>query len=219
MRVIAEIVDGAADPAYAVDGAGSIVAWNKAATEVFGFATDEVIGKSCFEVICGKDSEDSMCSRDCLVRQLALTDKVVPGFDLKVPTMKGEQWFTVTVVVIYLSNNGRLPYTIHILRNIDLYKRIDALLRDYVLNETRKTVETPITIAARNGTLQQTSNLTKRELEILKLVAKSETSQTIGEKLNISPITVDNHMQNVLKKLNAHSRLEAVLRAGHAGLL
>ncbi len=219
MRIIAEFVDGAADPAYAVDGFGSIVAWNHAAVEVFGFSADEVIGKSCFDVVCGKDSEDTMCSRECLVRQLAVKEKVVPGFDLKVPTLKGEQWFTVTVIVMYVSNNGRLPYTIHILRNIDLYKRIDSLLRDYVLSESRRSRETPISIAARNGALPQASNLTKRELEILKLVAKSETSQTIGEKLNISPITVDNHMQNVLKKLNAHSRLEAVLRAGHAGLL
>ena len=55
MRNIAEFVDGAADPAYAVDGQGLIVAWNEAATETFGLQPDEAIGKSCFDVICGKD--------------------------------------------------------------------------------------------------------------------------------------------------------------------
>lgn len=219
MRNVAEFVDGSADPAYAVDGLGLIVAWNQSAAETFGFTPEEVIGKSCFEIICGQDSEDTLCARECIVRALAKTDRKVPGFDLRVHTSKGEQWFSVTVVVVYVMNNGRLPYTIHILRNIDLYKRIDSLLRDYVLSENRKSRPGKIDLVPGNGSLTRETNLTKRELEILKLVAKSETSQTIGEKLNISPITVDNHMQNVLKKLNAHSRLEAVLRAGHVGLL
>lgn len=218
MRNIAEFVEGTADPAYGVDGLGIIVAWNQAAAETFGLQPEEAIGKNCFDIICGKD-EDSVCARDCIVRELAKTDKKVPGFDLRARTVKGEQWFAVTVVVVYVSNNGRLPYTIHIFRNIDLYKRIDSLLRDYVLSETRNSRSGAINIVPGNGSLSRQPNLTKRELEILKLVAKSETSQTIAEKLNISPITVDNHMQNVLKKLNAHSRLEAVIRAGHVGIL
>ncbi len=219
MRNIAEFVNGAADPAYAVDGSGLIVAWNQAAVETFGPTQDEVIGKSCFGIICGKNADNAMCSQTCIVREVAKSDHKVPGFDLRAQTVKGDQWFSVTIVVVYVSNNGRLPYTIHILRNIDLYKRIDALLRDYVLSETKNVRPNSIPLVSQNGTPTREANITKRELEILKLVAKSETSQTIAEKLNISPITVDNHMQNVLKKLNAHSRLEAVLRAGHVGLL
>lgn len=219
MRNIAEFVDGAADPAYAVGGSGLIVAWNQAAVDTFGLTQEEVVGKSCFEVICGKDADNAVCAKKCIVREIAKADHKVSGFDLHVPTVKGDQWFSVTVVVVYVSNNGRLPYTIHILRNIDLYKRIDALLRDYVLSENKSTRSNAVPMIPGNGVPTRETNITKRELEILKLVAKSETSQSIGEKLNISPITVDNHMQNVLKKLNAHSRLEAVLRAGHVGLL
>lgn len=219
MRNIAEFVDGAADPAYAVDGAGLIVAWNQAAAETFGLAQADVVGKSCFDVICGKNDDNTVCAQKCIVRDIAKADHKVPGFDLRIHTVNGDQWFSVTVVVVYVSNNGRLPYTIHILKNIDLYKRIDALLRDYVLSETKNARSAQVPMMPGNGSPTRETNITKRELEILKLVAKSETSQTIAEKLNISPITVDNHMQNVLKKLNAHSRLEAVLRAGHVGIL
>ncbi|MBK9316554.1 MAG: response regulator transcription factor [Acidobacteria bacterium] len=34
-----------------------------------------------------------------------------------------------------------------------------------------------------------------------------------------SPWMVNNHIQNILKKLNAHTRLEAVRRAEYAGLI
>ncbi|MCC6328799.1 MAG: response regulator transcription factor, partial [Acidobacteria bacterium] len=37
--------------------------------------------------------------------------------------------------------------------------------------------------------------------------------------LHISRNTVDNHIQHILKKLNAHSRLEAVRRAELSGLI
>lgn len=46
--------------------------------------------------------------------------------------------------------------------------------------------------------------LTKREKEILKLVAEGMTNQEISEKLFISPRTVDSHRTNIMKKVNIH---------------
>ncbi len=50
--------------------------------------------------------------------------------------------------------------------------------------------------------------LTERELEIMKLVAKGLTNAQIGERLFISPRTVDTHRRNLLQKLNLHSAVE-----------
>lgn len=50
--------------------------------------------------------------------------------------------------------------------------------------------------------------LTERELEILKLVAKGYTNTKIGERLFISPRTVDTHRRNLMQKLNVHSAVE-----------
>ena len=55
--------------------------------------------------------------------------------------------------------------------------------------------------------------LTRRELEILRLVATGASTKTAADTLHVSPATVRNHIQNILAKLGAHSRLEAVALA------
>jgi NarL family two-component system response regulator LiaR len=52
--------------------------------------------------------------------------------------------------------------------------------------------------------------LTKRELEILALVAQGMTNPQIAEQLVISPSTVNFHLHNILPKLQAGTRTEAV---------
>jgi DNA-binding NarL/FixJ family response regulator len=63
------------------------------------------------------------------------------------------------------------------------------------------------------------SDLTVRELEVLELLAEGLAGDAIASRLYLSPNTVRNHVQNLLPKLGAHSRLEAVSIATRAGLL
>jgi two-component system response regulator NreC len=63
------------------------------------------------------------------------------------------------------------------------------------------------------------SALTEREREILKLVAEGYTNSQIGERLFISPKTVDTHRTHIMDKLNLHSRAELVKYAMRRGLL
>lgn len=60
--------------------------------------------------------------------------------------------------------------------------------------------------------------LTRRELEILYLVARGLTNQGIAETLFISEPTVRTHMNRILKKLNIASRTQAALYALKKGL-
>lgn len=62
-------------------------------------------------------------------------------------------------------------------------------------------------------------DLTRREFEILRLIAAGLGSAAIGERLVISTKTVSSHVQRVLAKLGAHSRGEAVAAAYRTGLL
>jgi DNA-binding NarL/FixJ family response regulator len=60
-------------------------------------------------------------------------------------------------------------------------------------------------------------NLTKREREILQLVAESHTTKAIASKLGISAKTVDNHRTNLMRKLDIHdiaSLTRHVIEAG-----
>jgi DNA-binding NarL/FixJ family response regulator len=54
------------------------------------------------------------------------------------------------------------------------------------------------------------ADLTARELEMLELVRAGTSTAEIAKQLYLSVNTVRNHIQNILTKLNAHSKLEAV---------
>lgn len=53
-----------------------------------------------------------------------------------------------------------------------------------------------------------TSNLTNRERQVLRLVAESHTSSFIADRLNIALSTVEVHRRNILRKLNLHNASE-----------
>lgn len=61
--------------------------------------------------------------------------------------------------------------------------------------------------------------LTPRELEVLALLAEGHNQVEIARQLVISPRTVGTHIQNLLGKLNVHSRAQAVALAHRMGLV
>ena len=62
-------------------------------------------------------------------------------------------------------------------------------------------------------------SLTPRELEILRLLAKGVSTEGISSSLFLSEHTVRNHVRNILGKLGAHSKLEAVAMAARDGIV
>lgn len=63
------------------------------------------------------------------------------------------------------------------------------------------------------------SDLTPREQEVLVLIAEGLTNPEIADKLVISAKTVDRHRENIMRKLNLHSRIELVKYALRSGLI
>jgi DNA-binding CsgD family transcriptional regulator len=55
--------------------------------------------------------------------------------------------------------------------------------------------------------------LTKREAEVLSLIAEGMSSQEVADKMYISKRTVDFFLANIYEKLQVHNRLQAVLSA------
>jgi DNA-binding NarL/FixJ family response regulator len=67
----------------------------------------------------------------------------------------------------------------------------------------------------RPGTLEE---LTPRELEVLRLIARGARNREIAEQLVISDKTLGNHISNIFSKLQVADRAEAIVRARKAGL-
>ena len=65
----------------------------------------------------------------------------------------------------------------------------------------------------------ETTPLTPREIEILRLIALGYTSVEVAEKLDISPRTVETHRANIHRKLELDTRAELVHYALTLGLL
>jgi DNA-binding CsgD family transcriptional regulator len=63
------------------------------------------------------------------------------------------------------------------------------------------------------------AGLSRRELEVVRMVAVGRTNPEIAQALFLSRRTVDMHVRNILRKLGCRSRVEATHRAGELGLL
>jgi DNA-binding NarL/FixJ family response regulator len=83
---------------------------------------------------------------------------------------------------------------------------------DEVVARVRRFVQPARQIAHR----PQNWNLTKREQEVLDLLAEGQTEAQIAEELVITTKTVATHIQRVLSKLRVHSRTQAVALAHKA---
>ena len=86
-------------------------------------------------------------------------------------------------------------------------------LAGLVLGEFRRMADAP---AAATPTAAE--QLTERETEVLKMVAKGMSYKQIAERLVLSHRTVQNHVQNTLRKLQLHNRVELTRYAIEQGL-
>ena len=74
-------------------------------------------------------------------------------------------------------------------------------------------------LGARAGTDAEAAGLSRRELEVVRLIAVGRTNREVAQELFLSPRTVDMHVRNILRKLDCRSRVEAAHRAGELDLL
>jgi DNA-binding NarL/FixJ family response regulator len=83
----------------------------------------------------------------------------------------------------------------------------DVIFKKYSQNVSRKKQN------------EDTIKLTKREIEIIRLIAEGLTSQHMADKLFISPRTVETHRANLMKKMGVKNAVELVRKAQRLDLL
>jgi DNA-binding NarL/FixJ family response regulator len=74
-------------------------------------------------------------------------------------------------------------------------------------------------LAARRAGRHPGSDLTGRESEVLQCLADGLSNEAIGRRLYLSTNTIGNHLQRVMLKLGAHSKLEALVIALRLGIV
>jgi DNA-binding CsgD family transcriptional regulator len=95
-------------------------------------------------------------------------------------------------------------------RAIEIFDRLGASATSQLIKQKmRESGIRSIPKGPRKRTRENPAGLTSRQLEVLNLLGKGLSNNEIGNKLFISPKTVDHHISAIFSKLNIHSRFEA----------
>ncbi len=213
-----DIVASTEDPAFAADQTGSIIAWNRTAEQLLGHRASDVLSKQCYDVICGRDVfYNCYCVKNCPV--IAMTRSQQPIHHCQLSVRKGSSeaiQVRMFTLVVTLNGPGSESAIVHILEPLE--REREAAKTANVAGTARHPGSLPPEIEP-NVTQTSRLPLTPRQIEVLQLLADGEDTKQIASRLFISVKTVRNHFENILYRLEVHSRVEAVSAGYRAGLL
>ncbi len=205
VRPFLDQLEGSPDPVFVTDRQNRVVAWNRSAERLLGYRPEEAIGLSCSVLMEGCDSSGNRyCSEHCPLTDMAGRGEVVRHFDLKLRPKDSPPLFVDVNILQLTAPPPHHFYLVHIL------KPSDRELRPQAVREEPEAPPRLALVTARESPDARVRKLTQREVEILGLVAAGRTSAEIASLLHISTLTVRNHTQNILDKLEVHSKAEAV---------
>ncbi len=105
-------------------------------------------------------------------------------------------------------------------RALEMFQRLEARpAAQRVAQRLRELGVRGVPRGPRPGTRRNAAGLTRRELEVVDLLAEGLRNAAIAERLVLSSRTVDHHVSSILRKLEVGSRGEAVAAAAGLGLL
>jgi DNA-binding NarL/FixJ family response regulator len=185
----------------------------------------ELLVRAGFEVLEADDGEAALEEAARATPELVLLDVCLPrasgyevcrelrdrfGDGLGIIFMSGERVESIDRVSGLLL--GADDYVVKPFDPDELLARVRTVLRR--VSRPSESSDGPVTA---NGSGD--AELTPRELEVLQLLAEGLTQPQIARHLVISPRTVGTHIQNLLGKLDVHSRAQAVALAHRMGLV
>jgi DNA-binding CsgD family transcriptional regulator len=181
------------DPAFAVDRSGVIVLWNAAAEKAFGYETAAALGQKCWRLLSGQNTHNNRyCGRHCPLREMAFLHEPISGFQSTFKTASDQlKPFTVSCLTVFNQPGS------------------DILL--HTCRPENKTLEAGnFRVPSGTPANNQAGTLSKREIEVLSLLADKLSTEKIAATMSISTRTVRTHIQHLMYKLQVHKRREAI---------
>jgi PAS domain S-box-containing protein len=205
-RGLEQILARSGDGVFAVGPEGRVVLWNRAAEKILGWSAREVMGRPCCDVFVGVDDHGNrLCYKGCHVMSLVKLGEPVQHFDMETRTKAGRPvWLDISILEAPSSGPGG-ALAIHLFRDVTTTRELLRLVHER--------------LQAPSAPPDEATALTRRELEVLRLMAGGANTKALAERLHVSPATIRNHAQNIFAKLGVHSRLEAVAYATQHHLL
>ena len=107
----------------------------------------------------------------------------------------------------------------YILKGDDFVSRIEQIVRDLAAGRPYLSPQVQEALARATPQAGDRELLSERERDILRLVRRGLSNPQIAQALALSPNTVRNHLSAIYRKLDVHSRYEALTIAEERGLL
>lgn len=195
-----------AEAAFAVNSSHQIVAWNDAAERLLGIRAEDIIGSHCYEAL---DAYDGAMCADCGMCPLgtAYVKRPDSTFEMGV-TLAGEPERRVRLTALAAHTVGGQSRIVHLLH----------AERVAVIKEAGRFIAAS-TPGASGSKQPRPLALTQRELQVLRLLGAGYSTDEIAGELSITRVTARNHVNKVLDKLGANSRLQAVVIASKLRLI
>ena len=175
--------------------------------------------------------EEALVMVSDLIPDVVLMDLIMPGMDGVETTRQIKKISPRTQVVVLTSYHedahifpalkaGAISY---ILKDMKMEKLVDVLRRAVqgeVTLHPRVAIRVLQNIRGDNPDSEPLfTELTERELDVLKLIASGLTNSQIAEKLVISENTVKGHVSNILSKLHVADRTQVAVYAWQRGIV
>jgi DNA-binding CsgD family transcriptional regulator len=218
-------------PAFANDQNHRIIFWNKGAERLMDRTAAQALGRLCHDIFHGLDQfGNRFCTETCSVSATLKKHDTMNRFEVAVGDRAHPQSIGMTIIEIPDARPGY--YTaVHIMDKVDEKSRLArelSRLRDslgaHPPAPKAEDGSMPITLQVRGGQAQPAEmdasiaeQLSERELDVLRAIAAGLANKDIANSLHISVAITRNHVQHILKKLNVHSKLEAVALAFRNG--
>jgi PAS domain S-box-containing protein len=199
MNALYKLFECSTDATFGMSPDGSIRYWNDSFPRLLGLTAEEVRGKTCFDLLCGRDLEgNKVCNSNCQIPKQATVGFRGHDFDLVVNNKQGESiWLNIGSYYVpselkSVANGVSVFFSLRPVSGHRLLRRLAS--------ESRY----------EHASSRSHSMLTTRETQVLGMTAEGGNTTEIANKLSISTSTVKNHFKNIFAKLEVHSRAEAV---------
>lgn len=194
----------AEDGVFVLGARGAILFWNRAATRILGYTVAEASRRTCCDIFGRHEGAGTRrCFRACAARALPDRGEDIETFEMPAETKAGRRvWLSMTMVASR-THHAEHRAAVYVFRDVTATKELLTRVVESVMPQ-----KFAPSVAAPTG-----ATLTRREIEILRLLTDGLNTRRIAGRLHVSRATVRNHVQHIFGKLDVHSRLEAVAYA------
>lgn len=202
---LVSIVDRAVCPSVATDRYNRIVAWNAPFGELISGYRD-LFGANLQDLLRCRQPNGNLLSRSHVaLHEMVLSGEAPAAFEIDMqPEGRPKVRAEVSIMVV-LDTDPENHWLVYLLRPRLRRRRLDAAL-EKILDPTSSTPR-------RNIANARPSNLTRRQLQVLEMMATGATATEIAAELNIKVNTVRTHIRAIFETLGVTRQTEAVARA------